>query len=139
MPKLEDALYAYLSNDGNVAALVDDRIYPVRLPEGTTLPAIAWQRVSAQRTYTFDSFANTSAYVQARVQFSCWAETAMEAFETGEAVLHALSGYTGDMEGELIGSATAELELDDYESKTRLYRRLVDFYITYEDDASLAS
>lgn len=134
MPQLETALYAYLSTEVSLAALVDDRIYPFRLPEGASLPAIAWQRISAQRTYTFDAFGTSGAYVRARVQFACWAETPLEAIDVGEALLGALSGYSGDMEGELIGSSTAQFEFDDYESQTRLYRRLVDFFITYEDD-----
>lgn len=138
MPTLEAALYDYLTNDGGVAALVDDRVYPTRLPEGTNaqplpLPAISFQRISAARTYTYDSFEETSAWVRARVQFSCWSHSALESIEVGEAVLLALSGYSGDMSGEYIGSSSAELELDDYDAPVRLFRRSVDFFITYED------
>lgn len=134
MPKLETALYGYLSNDPGVASLVGDRIYPFRLKEGTVLPAIAWQRISAQRTYTHDLFVEANPWVRARVQVACWSNTPLQAIEVGEAVLSALSGYTGDMEGEYIGSVTAEVERDDYEPTTRLYRRIVDFFITYEDE-----
>ena len=134
MPKLESALYDYLSADPLLSSLVSDRIYPLRLKEGTVLPAIAWQRISAQRTYTHDAFVDTAPWVRARVQIACWSNTALGAIEVGEAVMAALSGYTGDMEGEYIGSSTAELELDDYEPTTRLYRRLVDFFITYEEE-----
>jgi hypothetical protein len=139
MPKLEAALFGYLSDDPGIAALVDDRIYPVRLPEGAVLPAIVWQRISAARTYTHDPFDETKAWTQARVQFSCWHWTALGAIELGEAVLTALSGYSGQMEGELIGAAMADFELDDYEAETRLYRRLVDFLISYEDEPVIAS
>lgn len=137
MPALEQALFTYLSDDPGIASLVGDRIYPVRLPEGCVLPAVAWQRISARRLYTHDSFDDTAAFVQARVQFSCWATTALEAIRIGEALLLALSGYGGDMAGELIGSSMADLELDDYEPQHKLYRRIVDFLIAYEE-ASLA-
>jgi len=139
MPKLEAAVYAYLVTQPSVSALVDDRIFPFRLQEGCDLPAIAWQRVSAERTYTYDSFVDTAAFVTARVQFACWARTPLEAIEVGEAILQVLSGYEGDMSGELIGSSMAALELDDYEPQTRLYRRLIDFHITYEDDLSISA
>lgn len=141
MPKLEAALYGYLSTDPRLSALVGDRIYPFRLPEPTkaqpiSLPAVSWQRISAQRTYTYDSFEDTAAFVKARVQFSCWSNSPLEAIQVGEAVLLALSGYNGDMAGELIGSAEAALEIDDYEAGTKLYRRVIDFLISYEDEES---
>lgn len=137
MAKLEAALFDYLTgNDANTAALVDDRVYPLRLVEGCVLPAIAYQRVSASRRYTHDTFEDTSAYVNARIQFACWSNSALKAMNVGEAVLLDLSGYGGTMSGVLIGSSFAELERDDYESDTRLYRRLLDFRISYEDDTS---
>ena len=138
MPVLESALFTYLSADPGVSALVGTRIYPVRLPEGTVLPAIAWQRISATRLYTHDSFEDTRAFVNARVQFSCWSNVPIEAIQVGEAVLLALSGYNGDMAGVLIGQSSADLELDDYQSDVKLYRRLVDFMISYEDEGQVS-
>lgn len=134
MPVLEEALFTYLSADPAVYALVEERIYPFRLPEGCLLPAIAWQRISSSRTYTHDPFEDTSAFVRARIQFSCWAIAPLQAIQIGEAVLLALSGYTGDMAGQLIGASSAELELDEYEQQTKLYRRVLDFFISYEDE-----
>jgi hypothetical protein len=141
MPILETALYNYLTGDAGVAALVGDRVYPVRIPPGTNaqptpLPAISFQRITASRTYTYDSFADTSAWVRARVQFSCWSHSAQEAIEVGEAVLLALSGYNGDMSGKVIGQSSAELELDDYDAGGKLFRRVVDFFIYYEDESA---
>lgn len=130
---LETALKSYLGADGPIVALVGDRIYPNRLKEGATLPAIAYHRISANRLYTHDSFENTDAWTTARVQFNCWAKTANEAMTVGEAVLAALSGYDGDMGGELIGSVMAANEIDDYEGATKLHRRILDFFISYED------
>jgi hypothetical protein len=138
---LETAIFDYLSEDPGVAALVGDRIYPVRIPPGTNaqptpLPAISFQRISAGRTYTYDSFAETSAWVRARVQFSCWSNSALGAIEVGEAVLLALSGYNGTMSGKYIGASSAELELDDYDAGGKLFRRAIDFFISYEDESA---
>jgi hypothetical protein len=134
MPKLETALYDYLTADGGITVLVGDRIYPNRLKEGAVIPAISWNRVSARRIYTFDAFEDTDAWTQARIQVNCWAYTAEEAIEVGEAVLLALSGYDGDMSGQLIGSSFADNELDMYEAPTKFHRRILDFLISYEDD-----
>lgn len=139
MPQLEEALSAYLIADDGVSSYVGDRVYPVRLPEGTVLPAIAWQRISSQRAYTYDDFADTNPFVTARVQFACWATTALESIRIGEAILLALSGYEGDMSGQPIGSSFAVTEVDTYESETKLFRRLLDFFISYEDDIVVGS
>ena len=133
MPYLEAALYSYLQTVPEVAALVDDRIYPIRLPQGAELPAVTQQRISAQRAYTHDPFAETLAWVNARVQFTCWSETQAEAIEVGEAIVLALSGYEGDLGGVPMGSATVVLELDGYEAATKLFRRIVDVRFDYEE------
>lgn len=134
MPYLEEALYTYLQTVPTLAALVGTRIYPVRLPEGAALPALVYQRVSAQRTYTHDPFESTMAYVSARVQLTAWAETAAEAIEVGEAAVLGLSGYEGEMGGVLLGSVTVLLELDDYEPESKLYRRITDIAAAYEEE-----
>lgn len=139
MPKLETALYEYLTADGNISALVDDRVYPNRLPEGSTIPAISWNRVSARRINTFDQFDDYDAWVTARIQVNCWAYNAQEAMEVGEAVVLALSGYDGDMSGQLVGSSFVDNEMDIYEAPTKFHRRVLDFLISYEDDLATES
>lgn len=128
----EEAIFTYLSEDPAISALVETRIYPVRLPEKCLIPAISWNRVDANRLYTYDSFEDTEAWVTARVQFNCWAYTAHEAMDVGTAVLTALSGYDGDMGGELI-TAFSVNELDTYEPGTKFHRRVLDFFISYQD------
>jgi len=59
--------------------------------------------------------------------------------ELGEAVLLALSGYEGDMAGQPVGASFAILEIDHYESESKVYRRTIDFHILYEESLSLSS
>lgn len=139
MRNLERALFEYLTGDAGVSSLVESRVYPVKLPEGSNIPAISWRKVDAGRIYTYDRFEDTDAWVTARVQMDCWGYTADEATNVGEAVLMALSGYEGDMAGQLIGSSFAVNELDIYEVPTKLHRRILDFQISYEDDLAGAS
>lgn len=131
---LENALFAYLSTDPQLSSLVEDRIFPIRMPEGTVLPAVTYARVSSSRTYFYEKFEDTDPFTRVRVQFNCWSNIADQAMEVGEAVLLALSGYDGDMAGQLIGSSFNVLEQDQYEGDAKLFRRILDFHIMYEDD-----
>lgn len=136
---LESALFDYLTSDPGVESLVDDRVYPMRVPEGAILPAISYGRTSATRTYTYDSFEDTNAFVRVRMQFNCWSSKAEEAMQVGEAVLLALSGYDGELSGQLVASAFNVLEQDMYEGETKMYRRMLDFMILYEDELTPSS
>jgi hypothetical protein len=134
VPKLEYALFEYLSTDPGISALVDTRIYPSKIPEPGIFPAIAWNRVSTNRINTYDSFdTGSEAYSFARIQFDAWDKSFEGAIAVGEALLAALSGYGGVMSGELI-TAHAVNEFDDHDSATKLFRRSLDFMVGYEDD-----
>lgn len=133
MPKLEEALFDYLSNDPGLSALVETRIYPTKIPEPGIFPAVAWNRISARRTRTYDPYEDFDAFTTARVQIDSWANSFDEAVEVGEAVLAALSGYGGIMSGALV-TAHALNEFDDHDSGVKLWRRSLDFEVTYEDD-----
>lgn len=135
MPKLEDALYTYLSGDADIAALVGDRIYPARLREGTELPAISYQRVSADRVNDHNPYGEMNAWTRARIQVNCYSPSFSESVAIGEAVLAALSGYSDS----IIGSSFAVNEFDSYEVPWKLHRRVLDFFISYEDDVVAAS
>ena len=140
MPKLEYALFDYLTTDPGLSALVDTRVFPGKIPEigGEVFPAIAWNRISATRVRTYDPFEDFDAFTTARVQFDAWAKTWEEAVQVGEALLAALSGYGGDMSGALV-TAHAINEFDDHDSGTKLFRRTLDFEVTYEDDVATDS
>lgn len=131
MPVLETPLFDYLTTA--LAAEVDDRIYPKRAPEGSVLPYITYERVSSQRSYTHDPFPDEMAWVRARVSFACVAQTMLGAIDIGEALVEALSGYHGDMEGLDVGKADVLTEFERYDEQTKLYRRIVDVLIDYQD------
>lgn len=139
MPRLEEALFDYLTNDPGFESLVGDRLFPFHIPEGAAFPNVTYGRVSAQRDYDYDPFESTNAFVRVRMGFHCWSRNPEEAMKIGEAVLLALSGYEGDMGGQLVGASFAVLEQDTYEGETKLYRRSLDFQILYEEDLTPSS
>lgn len=133
MPQLEDGLYAYLAGDPAVSAIVGDRIFPNVVPEGTIIPAIRYQRITTSREYTHDPFSETHAWVSATVQIDSWFSSALGAMELGEAVMLALSGFHGDMEGVLIGAVFNIRESDTYDPQKKLHGRSQDYRFTYAD------
>jgi len=135
----EEVLFDYLTGDEAIAALVELRVYPVgSVPERCPVPYITWNRVDANRLYTYDEFDENEPWVTARIQFNCWAYTAMESMDMGSALLAALSGYGDDMGGQLITSFSVN-ELDTFEPGTKFHRRVLDFFISYQDSVKSQS
>lgn len=85
----ESTLYTALSTNAALAALVGTRIKPDVLPQGTTIPAIAYQRISTPRSQVFGS-TQAVAVSKPRIQFSCWGNTADEALAVCAALRTAL-------------------------------------------------
>lgn len=136
MPKLEYALFDYLTTNPGLFALVETRVFPAKIPELVDVfPAIAWNKISARRVRTYDRFEDFDAFGFHRIQFDAWAKTWEEAVQVGEALLAALSGYGGDMSGVLV-TAHPINEFDDHDSGTKLFRRTLDFEVTYEDEVT---
>jgi hypothetical protein len=131
---LAEALKSYLTNDSEISAFVSERVYSMRLPEKSTIPAISWHQVSGRDAApTYDAAEDYSTWISARIQFNCWGRSGDQAMNLGEAVIAALSGYDGSIGGDLIQSSFLVNELDIYEVPTKLYRRILDFQISYED------
>ena len=66
-----ETLYSYLTGYAGIAALVMARVYPLKLPQNPTLPALTYQRVSDAPEYSHDPGASHMP----RVQVTCWAAT----------------------------------------------------------------
>ena len=95
----EKAIRSILIDDGDVGALVGDRIFPIVRRENSALPAIVYQQISGVRD---QMFSGPSGFVEARFQINCWAETYEGADELAEAVRGALNGYNGTKESVVI-------------------------------------
>jgi uncharacterized protein DUF3168 len=86
------ALRAYLLDDVQIAALVGNRVYPLRLPQKVTLPAIVLTRISGLR---FAHLRGADALARPRYQVDCWAATHDAASRLGALCRQRLNGYTG--------------------------------------------
>jgi hypothetical protein len=119
---LESSLYTALTGNVALAGLVSTRIKPDVLPQGTTLPAIAYQRISTPRAQVFGA-TQAVAVSRPRIQFSCWGNTFDEALAVCAALRTALlaTSWAVTFEG--------EYTLRDPESN--YYRRNLDAVIAH--------
>lgn len=126
-------IFEFLSEAGLV---VDDRIYPLTLPQGVSLPAITHQLVSdtplpthswAQDHPSYDG----RKYKEARVQFNAYGTTFDEAEAVANELEAAITGYRGLWGDVQIESVLPALSLDDYDVDTKSWRRISDYFIAW--------
>jgi hypothetical protein len=125
---VEEAVRTVLTNTGAVTALISTRVYPLYLPPDTTLPAVAYERISTRRSYAHDG---PQAPVTARLQFNSIATTLSAAMGVADAIRGALSGYTGVSAGVKIASCLLGNELSQDELDTGLARVVQDYLVTF--------
>ena len=125
MALIEATLRAYLAAHAGLAALVGGRIYPIRLPQGTGLPAVCYRRVSGVRKHNVNGL---TLVARPRFQFDCWAYSYAEAKAVAEEVRQALNGYHGAGWDSVIDN-----DLDTYEPESGLYRTIVDALIWHTE------
>lgn len=123
-------LRTFLLADSTIASLIGSgsaaRLYPVKLPQGPTMPAITYQTISGQRVHSADGASGLSG---PRIQIDCWGSTYAQADALFEAVRKRLDGYRGPAGSKDIQGAFFDTERDFYEADAELYRKSADFII----------
>lgn len=133
MTTLEEGLVAFLIADADIHAVVEDRIYPMMIPQGAVIPCLTYQRISTPRIVTHDSSGATGDLISPRFQFDAWSETQKEAKAITDALRKVLHGKTGAMGGVTIGAALADAEEPGYDPASELFRGRSDYIIWYEE------
>lgn len=118
---LPAALYVHLVANCPAAG---GRVYPLTLPQGTTMPALVYQQVSGGRLRS-----HGGSFGRPRWQIDCWASTYAEARTLAGEVESCLEAYRGAMGGEQVKISFVENEHDAYEPEARLYRVIVDVIV----------
>lgn len=128
---IETGLYSELTTDVDVAALVSTRVYPLTLPQGYTLPAITYQRVSTER---LRDLTGSSGWVMARFQIDCWAASYSAARGLADKVRAALDGQVDTLGSETgVGMIGLMGEREILEEEIESYRVSFDFMIPYTE------
>ena len=130
---VERALYALLTGDAGVSALIGARLYPVIAPLGTAAPYATYQRISARRVR---SLTQRSGLSFARIQVDALATTYAGARGLADAIRTTLDGYRGTAGGIAIESATLQSDQDIYEGEAEppLYRVSQDYMLAHTEE-----
>lgn len=131
---IEAGLVAELSGNAAVAAIVKKRIHPLVIPQGGTLPAVVYQRISSVRNV---DLGGPSSFVQVRMQIDCWHTSFSGAILLADAVRGALNGV-GIASPKTLGSEPVQLvylendqALQDIEGDKAEYRISQDWIIIH--------
>ncbi len=135
MSDIWKALPYHLIHNTGLAALVSTRIYPMRLPQGATLPALCYQDISSQYT---QSHGEKSALPRPRFQFTIYGVTVDSVNSISTALKNAIDGYKGSMgTGSYITIVEACLLKNEYsndETATEgIVYRFQDYVIQYKE------
>lgn len=114
---IEEDIFTALSGFAGLSALVSDRIYPLRLPQGGSLPAIVYTRVSGERVNNLDG----ENIQNPRYQVDCWAENYAGAKAAAAQVELAFAAST--LQAVLIA------DRDDKDDTVKIYRVSMDFSV----------
>jgi hypothetical protein len=122
---LETGLYTLLSTNAGVSALVGTRIYPVQgPPDAPTYPYITYQPVTGGSEYAL----NSAEARRKRIQFDCWAASALANLQILTALRNVLTGYTGTLtDGTRVLFTTRENEMANFDDSQKVYRSVCEY------------
>lgn len=121
----EEGLFEYLDNYAGLSMEIDNRLYPLLLPQKVELPAVTYQRISTVRLLEFEQ----SFMPHPRFQFSCWAEDFERAKDVAEQVRLALDVYIGSMGSETVRASIIDGERDMYDPATGIWNSIIEAVI----------
>lgn len=125
--RLDEFLFTALTNDGTVAGLVSTRVYPHKLPQSPTLPAVTYRIISQVPTE-----ANTELF-DARIQLDCWGATYAASAALGVAVPQALRYYRKSAGGNTVLSIYDANKGESYEDEREIWRTIIDMMAMYHE------
>jgi Protein of unknown function (DUF3168) len=125
----EKGLRNLIINDSTVGPLVGDRVRPMMLPEGSTLPAMVFTVVATTPLASMDG---VNALQTKRVQIDCYAANAPAAKQLAAALHNLLDGYKGTLsEGTLVMSSLPDQDVDSFEYDPQMFRIACDFTVKF--------
>jgi len=126
---IEKDIHYRLSHDPDVSAAATGGIWPMKLEQGWTLPAITYQRISGERAH---NLGGPSGRARPRFQIDCWAADYDGAKDLSNKVRLCLDGFKGDINTESdVGGITLEGDRDIWEEEIKIYRVTMDFIIPH--------
>lgn len=118
-----------------IAILLDtgatgSRVYPVRLPQASPMPAIVVTTISNIPVYSDDGESGLSS---GRVQVDCWGDTYSSAKTVARAVKASLSAYQGGIFQNVLLDAERDLSESGSNSSEYRFRTSLDFIVWFAE------
>jgi len=123
-------IYTFLSDNLSVG----ERVYPLTLPQGVTLPAITYQVVSDVMTTSHSTAQDHPTWTglarsDSRVQFDCYGSTYDEAEALCDELRLLTVGYRGTWGEVEVDSVLPDVRLDDWDETPGVWRVIQDLII----------
>jgi len=132
------ALRSYLLADNSIAAIVGTRIYPVKLPQGTTLTSVVYTRISGLSGVTSSGRERLS---RPRIQIDCWSQQVDDAATLADLVKERIDGLRGAIQWDdnspgnavTVQGVFMDMEREDYDDAAKLHRVSRDYIVWFEE------
>ncbi len=122
--RIEEALATKLRNTESVSALVGNRIYPTKAPQGTKDAYIIYDLLGGADVAGHDGWGQLRT---GRISYTCLAPTYGAAKAVAEVVRLTLTGFRGVLSGLTVSIPQAYEDADLYDDLLGLYLVVVDF------------
>ncbi|WP_128426290.1 tail completion protein gp17 [Gudongella oleilytica] len=130
--EIEEALTSYLLGFPELAALIDDKLYPDELPQGIKLPAVLYSKISDVKDHTL---VGQNRLESPMLQFTAFAGTKPAARAIANQLKAALCDFQGMMSGIEVQYIRLENELSSLErtpdGTLKIYTEILEFEINY--------
>lgn len=122
------AIRSKLIADTLITSLAGTRVYPQKLPQNPTLPAVIYSIISDTPNADVSGMAGL---FNADIQIECYAETAQAAQDLSENVRLSLQSYRGTHLSVGINGIYFITEYDAFDDEISNYRRISSYEIWY--------
>lgn len=125
---LISSLYAALSSNEAIAALVGEKVFPVQAPQRTIEPYIVFSRVSGSAEAHLEGPSNDR---ESRIQIDIYSRRYAVADELRTEIIDMLHGRTGPLAATDVWVALLEFSDESWEDQDQLFRISLDFGVVY--------
>lgn len=130
---IEDGIVQLVQADPTVLAQCSFGGFYLSLPKGTPLPSWSYQVVSEPAEYTL---VGRTDLTPRRLQIDVYAMNGAQALNLARAIDNVLSGWKGtlpDTQATLVQGIFRDNEIDFFDDASRTYRRMIEFFVNYNN------
>jgi hypothetical protein len=129
MASVDESLESRLQGFAGLNALISGRVYPSKLPQGVTYPAISFTRISTTESHAMGV---DTGVKRARFQVSCWGSNKATAYAVAEQVDLALRRWKGLVGSVQIDDTLLEDRSDGWDEAGLVYHIPIDAVVIYQ-------